>query len=370
VRFRSAARGDLSAVDEYKIFSAPDGSGMLPFLNDTPAVIEEAEANYKALAQADTYFAKLFQLGEGGGSLTRTSGPLVGGIENFVAESRAMKFYDKTVGSSKVDVFQPTPFHRMYQKVSWAQGERPAGLVDFNDADSYKEVIATLNQATKLAGYTPEQTAGMLNSYIKAATPEERYAATMNLENRIFRDIARKNGIEDDDIAETIYNNYNGARTSALRSIQDRGYMVDTDKSIIKVPQLESQSANYLPMMDFALLNNLLKREGTTIQKFAGNTKDYVLHGADYLQDMFKAGALLRLGYTQRNAIDSQLRIAAAVGSMASLRHLGPGVKNFVYNTNKQAARLVDRYRKIDSGRTLAEVNTDAVKVTKELDSF
>jgi hypothetical protein len=365
-----AARGDLSAVDEYKIFAAPDGSGMLPFLNDTPAVIQEAEANYKALAQADTYFAKLFQLGEGGGSLTRTSGPLATGIENFVAESRAMKYYDQTVGSAKVEVFQPTPFHRMYQKVSWLQGERPAGLVDFNDADSYKEVIATVNQATKLAGYTPEQSAAMLNSYIKAATPEERYAATMNLENKIFRDIARKNGIEDDDIAETIYNNYSGARTSALKSIQDRGFMVDTDGKIIKVPQLESQSANYLPLMDFGLLNNLLKREGSDIQKFAGNTKDYVLHGADYLQDMFKAGALLRLGYTQRNAIDSQLRIAAAVGSMASLRHLGPGVKNFVYNTHKESARLVDRYRKIDAGRTFAEVNTDTIKLTKELDEL
>ena len=365
-----AARGDLTAVDEYKIFAAPDGSGMLPFLNDNPAVIQEAEANYRALAQSDQYFAKLFQLGEGGGSLTRTSGPLATGIDNFVAQSRAMKFYDQSVGSAKVEVFQPTPFHRLYQKVSWLGGERPSGLVDFNDADSYKEVIATVNQATKLVGYTPDEAASLLNSYIKAATPEERYAATMNLENKIFRDIARKNGIDDDEIAEIIYNNYSGARTSALQSVKDRGYMVDTDESIIKVPQLESQSANYLPLMDFGLLNSLLKREGTTIQKFAGNTKDYVLYGADFLQDMFKAGALLRLGYTQRNGIDSFLRISSAVGAMASLRHLGPGVKNFVYNTNKEASRLVDRYRKIDSGRKLPEIQADTVKLTKELDEL
>ena len=365
-----AARGDLNAVDEYKLFAAPDGSGMLPFLNDNVAVIEEATANYKALAQSDTYFAKLFQLGEGGGSLTRTSGPLATGIDNLIAESRATKFYDKTVGSPKVEVFQPTPFHRLYQKVSWPLGERPSGLVDFNDADSYKEIIATVNQATKLTGYTPEQSAAMLNSYIKAATPEERYAATMALENKIFRDIARKNGIEDDALAETIYNNYLGARTSALRSIQDRGFMVDLDEKIIKYPLLESQSANYLPIMDFGLLSNLLKREGSTIQKFAGNSKDYVLYGADYLQDMFKAGALLRLGYTQRNTIDSFLRISSAVGAMASLRHLGPGVSHFVYNTNKESARLVDRYRKIDAGRKLPEIQKDSVKVTKELDEL
>jgi hypothetical protein len=146
--------------------------------------------------------------------------------------------------------------------------------------------------------------------------------------------------------------------------------MVDLDEKIIKYPLLESQSANYLPVMDFGLLSNLLKREGSTIQKFAGNSKDYVLHGADYLQDMFKAGALLRLGYTQRNTIDSFLRISSAVGAMASLSHLGPGVKNFVYNTGKESARLVDRYRKIDAGRTFAEVNTDTIKLTKELDEL
>ena len=365
-----AARGDLSAVDEYKLFAAPDESGMIPFLNDTPAVVQEAEANYKALAQSDQYFAKLFQLGEGGGSLTRTTGYLGQGIENFVTQSRALKFYDKSVGSAKVDVYQPTPFHRLYQKISWSQGERPAGLVDFNDPDSYKEVIATINQASKIAGYTPEQSAALLNSYIKAATPEARYAATMNLENKIFRDIARKNGIEEDEIAEQIYNNYTGARTSALRSVKDRGYMVNTDESIIKVPQLESQSANYLPIMDFDLLNKLLKRDGTLIRKMAGQGKDLVLDRVDLLQDLFKAGALLRLGYTQRNAIDSQLRILASVGAMASLRHLGPGVKNFVYNTTKESGRLIDRYRKIDAGRTFAEVQQDTVRLTKELDAL
>lgn len=365
-----AARGDLNALDEYKLFTAPDEAGMIPFLSESTAVISEAEANYKALAQADEYFAKLFSLGEGGGSLTRTTGPLVRGVENFIAESRAMKFYDKAVGAAKVDVFQPTPFHRLYQKISWAAGERPAGLVDFNDPDSYREIIATLTQAEKLAGYTPTETAAMLNSYIKAATPEERYTATMGIENKIFRDIAKKNGIEDELEAEKIYNLHNRARTSALKSVQDKGFMVDIDGSIIKVPQLESQSADYLPIMDFKLLNSLLKRQGSTLQRISGNTSEFVFNRADALQDMFKAGALLRLGYTQRNAIDSQLRIAASVGALSSLRHLGPGVKNFVFNTNKDVSRLIDRYRKIDAGRTFAEVQNDSTKLIKELDEL
>ena len=376
------ARGDLSAVDEFKLFAAPDDSGMLPFLNDNPAVIKSAQDNYTSLALTDKYFAKLMQLGEGGGTLTRTTGKGLQQAEDFVAQSRALKFYDKTVGAAKVDVYQPTPFHRLYQKVSWLAGERPAGLVDFNDADSYREVVATLDRlgpSTAIAGtpgkfkrigvLTQEQSNGLLNSYIAAATPEQRFIAIQNLEETALRAIAAKHGISDE-AANQIYNNYKGARTSALKSIQDRGFMVDTDGSIIKVPQLESQSADYLPLMDFDLMDRLLKRNVNTINAFVGRRKDELFNYADILQDAFKAGALLRLGYTQRNAIDSQLRIAASVGAMASLRHLGPGIKNIVNNTKRVPSRLIDKYRPIDDGLTLVGVQRASTSVIRELEEL
>ena len=363
------ARGKISSVDEFKLFSAPDGSGMLPFLNDNPAVIEDALSNYRSLAANDKYFADLMQLGEGGGTLTRTTGKALQGAENFVAQSRALKFYDKTVGNAKVEVFQPTPFHRLYQKVSWGAGERPAGLVDFNDADSYKEVIANISTLEKVVGLTPEQSKGILDSYIAASTPEARYTATLGLEAKALRSIAAKYGI-DEDIANKIYNNYNGARTSALKSVKDKGFMVDTDGSIIRVPQLESQTADYLPLMDFKLMDSLLKRNSSILNSFKGITVNTTLHIADVLQDAFKAGALLRLGYTQRNAIDSQLRIAASVGSFASLRHLGPGLKNILNNTIAVPARLVDRYTPIDSGMTIKQVQQSSTTVVKELEGL
>jgi hypothetical protein len=374
------ARGKISAVEEYKLFAAPDEMGMLPFLNDNLAVTEEALANYKSLAANDKYFADLMQVGgarldetgqlvQGGGALTRTTGKLLQGAEDFIAKSRALKFYDKTVGSPKVEVFQPTPFHRLYQKFSWGLGERPAGLVDFNDADSYKEVIANINSLEKIVGLTPEQSKGILDSYISASTPESRYVAALNLEGKALRSIAAKYNI-DEDVANKIYNNYNGARTSALKSIKDKGFMVDTDGSILKVPQLESQTADYLPLMDFQLMDRLLKRNSSVLNSFKGATVDTTLHMVDVLQDAFKAGALLRLGYTQRNAIDSQLRIAAAVGSFATLRHLGPGVKNIINNTVAVPARLVDRYLPIDSGKTIKEVQQSNTVVIKKLEEL
>jgi hypothetical protein len=363
------ARGDLSAVDEFKLFSAPDGSGMIPFLNDSTAVIESAQANYASLAESDKYFAKLMQIGDAGGSLTRTTGLGLQQAEDFIAQSRALKFYDKTVGPAKVEVYQPTPFHRMYQKISWNQGQRPAGLVDFNDPDSYQEIVATVSRLEKRIGLTPDQSRGLLDSYISSSTPEARFVATQNLEEYAMRELGKKHGIDQEQM-NIIYNGYKGARTSALKSIQDRGFMVDLDGKIIKVQQLESQSADYLPLMDFDLMDRLLKRNAGTLNAFVGKGKDYMFHYADILQDAFKAGALLRLGYTQRNAIDSQLRIAASVGAMTSLRHLGPGIKNIVNNTKRTPSRLIDRYRPIDEGMTLSKVQQASTNVIRELEEL
>ena len=377
-----AARGDLSAVDEFKLFAAPDGTGMLPFLNENPAIIKAAEDNYASLAASDKYFSKLMQIGEGGGSLTRTTGKGLQQAENFVATSRAIKFYDQTVGASKLEVYQPTPFHRLYQKISWAAGERPSGLVDFNDPDSYREVVATLERlrpSTAIKGtpstvkrtglFSDEQANGLLNSYIAAATPEQRFVVTQNIEETAVRALAAKYKITEEAIND-IYNNYKGARTSALKSIQSRGYMVDTDNSIIRVRQLESQSADFLPLMDFDLLDKVLKRNANTINATLGRASGRIFNAADVVQDLFKAGALLRLGYTQRNAIDSQLRIAAAVGAMVSLRHLGPGVKNIVNNSVRVPSRLVDKYNPLGATATLEKVQKASTGVIRELEEL
>lgn len=378
----AAARAELSSVDEYKLFSAPDGTGMIPFLNDNPAVIADAEANYAALAKADESFAKMMGLGEGGGALTRTTGKLGQGIEDFVAQARSMRFYDKNVGSPNIEVFQPTPFHRLYQKISWAENERPSGLVDFNDPDSYKEVVATLERlrptnaikgtpsSLKRMGVIDDEKANqLLDNYMKAATPEARQIAALNIEGTGIRSLAAKYGV-DEKIADDLYNTYKGARQSGLRSIKDKGFMVDNDGSILKVPQLESQTGDYLPMMDFELMNRLLKENASTLRRFGANFTNPVIHYADLFQDAFKAGALMRLGYTIRNGVDSQLRIMSALGAMTTMRHLGPGLKNIINNSKRVPTRLVDRYLPVHSGMTIRAVQQSSTMVVRELQTL
>ena len=363
-----AERGKLSAVDEFKLFAAPDGSGMLPFLNDDINVGKEALENYRSLAANDKYFADLMEVGKGGGALTRTTGFGLQGVEDFVAKARAVKFYDKTVGNPRGEIYQPTPFHRLYQKISYNQGERPAGLVDFNDPDSYREVIANVTRLEKKANLTPAESKNLLDGYLKASTPEARFTATLNLEGSGLRALAKKYDV-DEEFATELYNNYKGARTSALKSIKDKGFMVDTDGSIIRVPQLESQTANYLPLMDFDMMDDLLKRNASAI-KLIGNTKSKVFNSLDLVQDYFKAAVLLRLGYTIRNTVDSSLRIAGSVGAYAQLRHLGPGLKNVITDKVGTPARLVDRYRAVDAGMTFAQVQKSSTRVIDELNDL
>jgi hypothetical protein len=253
----------------------------------------------------------------------------------------------------------------MYQKISWNQGERPAGLVDFNDPDSYREVIANVSRLEKRLNLTPAESKSLLDPYLAASTPELRFQATLALEANGIRRIAAKYNV-DEDIANDIYNNYKGARTSALKSIQDKGFMVDTDGSILRIPQLESQTANFLPIMDFDLMDDLLKRNARQINLLS-NTKNAVFNSLDFIQDMFKAAVLLRLGYTIRNTIDSSLRIAASVGAYAQLRHLGPGLKNVIYDKVSTPARLVDRYRAVDSGMNFKQVQNANTKVIDDL---
>jgi len=363
-----AERGKLSAVDEFKLFAAPDGSGMLPFLNDNKAVTDEALSNYRSLAANDKYFADLMEIGKAGGALTRTTGKVLQGVEDFVAKSRSLKFYDQAVGAPKVEVFQPTPFHKMYQKISWLAGERPAGLVDFNDPDSYREVIANVSRLEKRLNLTPAESKSLLDPYLAASTPELKFQATLALEGTALRRIAAKYNVTEE-IANDIYNNYSRARTSALKSIKDKGFMVDTDGSILKIPQLESQTANFLPIMDFDLMDDLLKQNARQIN-LLGNTKNAVFNSLDFVQDMFKAAVLLRLGYTIRNTVDSSLRIAASIGAYAQLRHLGPGLKNVIYDKVSTPARLIDRYKAVDSGMTFKQVQQANTRVVNDLNDI
>jgi hypothetical protein len=346
------AMGKLKPYQTDILLNKTNAQGMLPFANENPEELANLRKEIDDLIKRDRTFAKMMNLAETpGGSLVRTTGSKPAQIfDSFLARGRAAKFYDKKTGTPDVDVYQPSPFSRLYQKVSWLENERPAGFLDFNDPDSYREVVASLDRAKFLAPdlFDDVRVRRFVEAYSGAVSPAERQQITLAMEATIWRAIYTKHGIRGD-VADNIYNTYQRARKGAIQSIKDKGYMIDIDGSMVHVPQLQSQTADWLPIMDFDLADKLLKRHSSNF-KLLGDigvrelAQDGV-YGLEVVNDLFKAGALIRLGYTMRNGVDNQLRIMSAVGAEASFQYAGEGMKNLAYNMGKRGLRAIDNIK-------------------------
>jgi hypothetical protein len=346
------AMGKLKPYQTDILLNKTNEQGMLPFANENPEELANLRKELDDLIKRDRSFAKMMNLAETpGGSLVRTTGSKTAQMfDSFLARGRAAKFYDKKTGTPDVDVYQPSPFSRLYQKVSWLENERPAGFLDFNDPDSYREVVASLDRARVLSPdlFDDVRVRRFVEAYSGAVSPAERQQITLAMEATIWRAIYTKHGIRAD-VADNIYNTYQRARKSAIQSIKDKGYMIDIDGSMVHVPQLQSQTADWLPIMDFDLADKLLKRHSSNF-KLLGDigvrelAQDGV-YGLEVVNDLFKAGALIRLGYTMRNGVDNQLRIMSAVGAEASFQYAGEGMKNLAYNMSKRGLRAIDNIK-------------------------
>jgi hypothetical protein len=348
--------GEIDAIDQWGLKGEKLSDGSPKFAWEDDSVHAEIGAEKLALESNNAKFNKFWALQEiastPGGVLTRTVGATpFQSVDRFVAEGRATKFYDlPSTSLSKTEVFQPTPFHRMYQFVSWGAGERPAGIVNLNDAESSREVSAVLKRAMKVANISDEHARTMLDRYLGSFTPEQRAEAVYFMEREIFGQLALKHGLTTE-TADAVYNNYKRARATAYSSLKERGYAVDLDGTVFKAPLFESQTANVLPMMDFDMANSVLRRHNL-LKENAGikQAMGWMLDGGsdaismlDTMQSLFKVGSLLRLGYMTRNSIEAQLRIASSLGATTSFRHLGKGMSNLIYNTGTAAKRQIDK---------------------------
>jgi hypothetical protein len=211
-----------------------------------------------------------------GGVIDRTVGARpMQAVDDFLAKGRSAKF---VAGGTRAEAWQPTPFHRMYQVVSWVGNERPSGIVNLNEAESSAEVMSFVNRAHRIAGdemysfvpadvdvpkefkgVTDERAAGMMANYYRANTPEDRARAFQLLKMQGFLPLLVSMEFLATKQMKFTQHHYR-SRLGAQESLRKNGFMIDEDGSVISAPVFESQTANYLPMMDLDLLNSLLKR--------------------------------------------------------------------------------------------------------------
>lgn len=401
------AMGDITQAQKNIIIGGTDELGTPSmFAWNNPNNMSDAQKVLDDLIKNDEQLRVMMQMAETPGGVLRrgAAGKKYAKFENFIEDIRATRQYDTKPSNPNIEFFQNNPFGRTIIKASWAIGERPANRVDLNDPESYREIAAVLDRAFKnssqsakvvdvitddvfrgdftkvehlftedeLAFYktkidraikkgddasiqkvtaevkqkvsnkiviTEERVRQLSNMYLSAATPEARSQALLELETTFYNSIIAKHNIPASE-ANEILNTHRFARQSLIQTMKNNGFGIETDAmTLIKDPLLESQTANWLPIMDFDQLDRVIGSKADILRTIRGNAEATL----ETVNDLFKAGALLRLGYPIRNAVDSQLRIAASVGSLAALRHLPKGTADFIYNRKLNLERLGDR---------------------------
>ena len=356
------ANGEMSMSDykvllneESKLINATTDD-MLQFALRTPDEIQADRDFISAWAKHDRYVDTLLGVSETP-ALAEGAGGLFQGTGRFLATARSTPYHSKAVADAKVTMYQPTPFHKLYYMVTFGQKERPSGVINLNEGDSIREVTAVTDRLIQLSKPVPTKGAAFLTRlqtgtfttqdalsyverYARATTPEARARVINDLEQTGYRIIAAKHGISEER-AEQLFSYHTQLRSGKLRESKEEGFLYDHElNQMIKVPLFESQTANFLPIADFDSIDAVIKRNDSLLRAVGGSLHDTIA----VTSDLWKAAVLLRLGYPIRNAADSQLRIWATVGAMASLRHAGEGVRNLVDNTRVAKNRMVDNY--------------------------
>lgn len=321
------------------------------------------------------------------------------------------KTAEQNIPKRAVRYFTRNPYAHLIQAVHFATGEKPAGIFNFEDVESSREMIAQADNVLKLAdgfrvgkfakpvvidektgakvgvsaengvykfvdqdgvyreveGLTSDNARKFVNEYISAASAPERMKVASRFESTAIEAIAAKHGISPDH-AKAIYSEVIRNRKSLLKAMNSRGFAIDRDGGILMAPIYESQTANYMPMMDFELFDRVLSQKNMPkILTDVIRSGEETMTLANTLNDVFKAGALLRLGYTIRNTVEAQLRIASVLGSIGSLRFLGEGTKNFMTNTYKRSGRFIDDVRGVPNKRAIEFVRRSRINSEKEI---
>lgn len=257
-------------------------------------------------------------------------------------------------------VFQRNDFVRPVRVIAkganWIEGKRPAGWIGIKGGlanDSIDELYAALMNSPTLArnmgnvAYRRD----VMNRYLRASSPTERMQVITQLEQEASRTIARRYGIVPE-VADKLYSDYKRARMTATQYLSERGYLVDVDGSIIKSPVLSSQLADGLPMMDFRVYEDLIRRQQNPLRQIAGATTDVVQSVLEPIYTAWKASVLFRLGYTIRNTGEGNMRSAAAYSFLPAFADPWGSMKRFAANDARREKMLRNYTMELLTGRS------------------
>jgi hypothetical protein len=364
---------DVSKVDQQIMDGIPTNG----FVDD-PNVLDAAEALLKQ-AEADPYFTYLTRLNDKGADLTkRTFGSSA--FEKMAisrAERRVNRnitgTFDTPTSFPTVGFFQPTKHHPLVavynfgiRKTGEAFTETPSGYINTNDSDAYLELTAFGNKLRTIVGGDADPIISQhLNDYIKAGdVPELRGRTVVSYEDLAIASINRSLGISDE-VGARIWGAYKSRRATARDTLRNRKFLMTADGVVLKIPYLERQGFNSMPMVDLDNYARVLKENEGLIKAIDGNINvvdpDVDRYIAGILNDVWKASVLLRLGYTVRNVTEASMSIMAKGYGLVALGDLNKeGFRHWYDNRVQGIERITDK-RLVAKG-----LREDSVKLRQE----
>ena len=277
-------------------------------------------------------------------------------------------------------------------------GKETNGLVNVRGLEAGRgfteiKAVGTDSSVLRNSGFEREA----LEIWGKAVTPDEKFVAVKEIENRAFeiqvahylgksdlREQMEKLSVEDqrkvmkdlNALRSDLYKRIDKRRAEILRIARDpkRAYAtyIDPDNGVQVIfdKRLRSQLSVAEPMLDMKVLqktarllvrdfskqydltNDLLSASGRTrvpgVDKGQG-IRNWSVNTLDTTLALWKATVLIRAGYTQRNLFENSLRSVATIGILPMIARMPGGVAKITNNTYKRGKNrtVVKRWNRL-----------------------
>ena len=318
----------------------------------SPTYAESMTAYVKNLAATDTRYRNALDQVATGGTEFRY------GFEKGLAKGASIKAGKKeaarTFGDAESFIIQKTSLHPAIKVLNYFKEERPSGIFNVNDGNSYREFNVFLREANDLSKGTFSGDAKIFaDSYLAAATEGERLNVIKSAEAKAIEHLFP--GYTDEELKK-IYQIYDTRRATAIEKMKNQGYLSYFDgdqlQHAISLPVLRSESANTVVIADLRKLKYGIDAHSKVLPSLLSgiDVEAGALRGVkgaavlDTVNDIFKTSVLMRLGYTVRNLTEAQLSMLAKGFAMPAVVASGgkEAVGRFLNNRKVGFSRLAD----------------------------
>jgi hypothetical protein len=254
--------------------------------------------------------------------------------------------------------------------------DRTPGLLNHRDDHAVDQVRAWLNKSSSL---TPDEKIAHVQAYA-TATPADRAHVWNTIENRVYKQVGDKYGLDSDAMSNLLQTTRTRAgyytRAAVSRAFgetklpngESHAIIPSAESAVILHPMLITQlEAGAQPMANLKNLENALDRMDktgllSTVRNTGQHGKDLLYTLLDKVYGIWKPLSLMTGHRVYNHVGDDGLRGASLLGGAATVDNLSSGAANFLYNryaqlSNNQVVRnlLASRDKTVTDARAAYE---------------